>query len=149
MATQTFLQGTSCVLDDTSDAPVYAGQEKYNSGTFQRKDSVGTYDPRTVWFSAHIAANVLPHLVDEWLGQGYYCTIEGQPFVTKRTFYNDSTMAKRLAQVTYTRDSQQRCTQLTSVVYKADGASMAAQAVDTYTYTGPFPSSVVRQVTSF
>lgn len=144
---QQYLQGCNLLLDDLSEGdPSLAGQEKFDAGKFRRRDSVGVYDPRTVWQAAHQSAATVAHLIGDWLGGPAVCVITGTPFVSQRTYYTDATKTKLLATIAYTRNAVQQCTRCVVQVYAADGVTVATTTTDTFTFdaTGVFPTGYSR-----
>ena len=129
------LQSTNLQLVDVSQGdPPNIGQERCTGGVFRRRDASGVYNPRTVWQVGHEPAALLSHLVDDWLGGSTYCAVSGYPFVSSRTYYQDSTLAKLVAQVVYTRNANQQCTQRVTKVFASDGVTVIEQATDTFAY---------------
>lgn len=129
------LQSTNLQLVDVAQGdPPNVGQERCTNGAFRRRDAVGVYNPRTVWQGAHESAAIISHLVDDWMGGSAYCAIAGYPFVSSRTYFQDATQAKMLAQVVYTRNANQQCTQRVTKVFGPDGSTVIEQATDTFAY---------------
>lgn len=144
---QVYLQGNNLLLDDLAEGdPAFAGQEKFDSGRFRRRDNAGVYDPRTVWQAPHETADSLSHFIDDWVGGPATCVITGGAFVSQRTYYQDAAKTKLLATVAYTRNAMQQCTRRVIQVYAADGVTVAGTSTDTYTFdgTGVFPTGFSR-----
>ena len=141
-----FLQGCNLLLDDLAEGdPAQVGGMKYDAGHFRAKDSVGVFDPRTVWQAPHDAADSLSHVVDDWVGGVATVVVAGSPFVASKSYFADAAQTKLLATVTYNRNANQACTSKVTRVYAADGATVAATSTDTYNLNAAgFPTGFTR-----
>ena len=136
---QTYEQNPIQVLEDfgASD-PTAPGSEIFSNGAFRRCDSVGVYDPRSVWVSPHNTTAAISHAVQPWAGSAVAAVTTGQPFPSQVTWYYDAGMTKKAVQTTYTRNGLQQATQVATVVYASDGATVVNTCTDTVTYSGGF-----------
>ena len=131
-------------LEDVGTGPPnQLGQLVINSGKFQLRDGLGTYDPRTVWFSQHRDDPQLAHLLDRYAGSAPYRVITGQPFPTQIADYFDANLTVMASKEVLTRDGLQRVTMSVLTIYASDGTTVVSQATRAITYTGLWATQIV------
>lgn len=136
------------------------GELRYTGTRFSLYDASGEYDPRSggggITESQHLALRQLIHFLEDGPGDGfgagpYYRERlpAGDPFPTSEVWYEDVTKAKKLVGWSCTYNPNKTYATETWTVYKVDGASKAAEAVDTVVYSGIFEISRTRAVTVY
>jgi hypothetical protein len=147
-------------LGTNANPPTQAGAFNFDGTSFQFRDSTGTFDPRTggsgITEDQHKALRQLIHFLEFGPGDGfgagpYYSETlpAGDPFPTSETWYTDSGKTAKIVQWSCTYNANKTFATETWTVYKTDGSSKAAEAVDTISYSAVMETSRSRTVTVY
>lgn len=119
------------------------GGQRYNGTGFQLLDSVGQYDPRTVWVSPHALLNDLIHAMGGGgpvLNNAYKLTTYagGTLFVASETWFTTSAQTIPISKHSFTYPSGSYLNPITEtwVVYVSGTSTVAHTVTDTMTYSG-------------
>ena len=128
------------LADRGAGDPSIAAQMCYSLGAMRFRDSVGVYDPRTVW------ANLLDGGSIDAPGT-LYQVILGAVAPSSVTWYSDAAKTKKVCSTLYTYAGANPLMPTTIVysVFAADGSTLYKKATDTITYSsGVFEASRTR-----
>jgi hypothetical protein len=143
------------IFFEVASSPTQNGELRYTgTGLFFRHDDTNydlLIDETGLSESQHALLRQLIHFLDSGPGDGFasgheevyaYDGIK----LTSAIWYTDNTHSTKLYELVYTYSGILVATE-TAKMYDSDGSTVLAQAVDTYSYSGVFPTKRVRVIT--
>lgn len=145
------------LLDEAASNPTVAGGVRYVSGSFQMKDSLGVFNPRSggsgLTEADHKTIRQLIHLADEggpfegFASGAYQETLpSADPFPTSVIWWESSDKLKKIVEETITYNSNKTISTDQWKVYDTDGTTVLATVTDTISYSGVFETSRTRTI---
>lgn len=143
------------ILEERVDDPVQLGGVRYVSGDFRMKDSAGVFNPRTggtgLTANEHKTLRQLIHFIDDGPAEGfptgcYKETLPVGPFPTSEIWYESVAKAKKIVELTITRNANKTPAAEVWEMYDIDGSTVLTTVTDTISYSAVFETSRTRAI---
>lgn len=141
-------------LSPNASAPSQDGAFNFDGTSFQFRDAVGTYDPRSgggITEAQHRTLRQLIHFIDDGPAEGfasgaYKETTYSGIFPTSEIWWESSSKLKKIVELA-TVWTGILPTQEQWKIYDTDGSTLLATITDSISYSGIFETSRTRTIT--